>query len=264
LIRSWTCLGIVVALLSALPTASDAFDKERKGFILGFGLGPSVSSFTQEFSYDWGNNPPPSSTTNPSPARLPVTGNASSDRIKNFGVATSLKIGWGLSEQLLVYYIAQVAWFRHDDIFAYDDPATDFKDYYWADQGFDPVNTLSPDQDRRGEAAAKAVWLTHAVGGLGITYYLGSTSPWYVSAAGGFSAWTAPFENDDWLIPFMNHSQTWFGYGASFGVGYEIFNNWTIEATGMWGNPHEKGDIGGLEVNTSATSFQILFNGLIY
>ena len=242
--RSWISFGIIAMLLLLAPSTSAAFDQKRKGLILGFGVGPSVTSFTQDFSHDFGE--------------------ATSNRETKFGVSTDFKVGWGLTEQLLVYYIAQIAWFRHDDVFLYDDPSTDFKDFYWVAQGFDPTNTASPDPEHLGEPATKSAWLTSGVGGLGVTYYLGDTSPWYVMGAFGFSAWTAPFENDDWLVPFLNSSQTWFGYGFILGGGYELFRNWSIEANAMWGNPSEKGERGGFQVNTDTMSFQILFAGLLY
>jgi len=239
------------------PSTSAAFDQKRKGLILGFGVGPSMTSFTQDFSYTGGFVYPPTQ-------EAIGAGEATSSGETKFGVSTDFKVGWGLTEQLSIYYLAQIAWFRHDDPFLYDDPATDYKDIYWVSQGFDPINTGSPDPDHLGESATQSAWLTSGFGGLGITYYLGDTSPWYVMGAFGFSAWTAPFENDDWLIPFLNASQTWFGTGFVLGAGYELFRNWNVEANGMWGNPSQSGERGGFKVNTDTLSFQILFTGLLY
>lgn len=44
-------LGLIACLTSGIATGASAFDGNRKGFILGIGLGPGVSSYTQAVEY---------------------------------------------------------------------------------------------------------------------------------------------------------------------------------------------------------------------
>jgi hypothetical protein len=75
-------------LTSATPT--HAFDGERKGFVLGFSAGASVTSFTQTLS---------------------GTFQGETDRENKFGFGTSFRIGGAFNEQFMFYYVNNVAWF---------------------------------------------------------------------------------------------------------------------------------------------------------
>ena len=90
-------VGIVVAigLFVGMCTPAAAFDGSRKGFILGIGVGPSVTSFTQD-----------------------LTGlgqDLSSDRENEFGLATDFKLGYAPNEQLQIYWASKVSWFALDN-----------------------------------------------------------------------------------------------------------------------------------------------------
>lgn len=76
----WTIT--VACLVVALPNSASAFNGQRKGFILGFGLGPGLT---------------------------PVGGDN-----KIVLANTSFKIGIGLSEQLLLYWSSRGAWYKTD------------------------------------------------------------------------------------------------------------------------------------------------------
>jgi opacity protein-like surface antigen len=95
-------VGLVVWLLVAAPV--HAFDGQRGGFVLGFGVGPAVTSYTQTLYAADG------------------TEMWASDRENQFGIGTDLKIGGGIGRRLLLYYINRVSWFTldvgHDAIFA--------------------------------------------------------------------------------------------------------------------------------------------------
>lgn len=91
-----------IALIAAfvlLSTFSEvqAFDGKRKGFILGFGLGPGITSFTQTLAVG--------------------SESITSDRENDFGVQTDFRIGAGLDEQLQVYWTTKVSWFSMDNVF---------------------------------------------------------------------------------------------------------------------------------------------------
>ena len=77
--------------------AANAFDGNRKGFMFGFGVGPSVTSFTQT-----------------------VTGttmfDGTSDRENKFGLGTSFRIGGGLSDQFMLYYANNLACFGIENV----------------------------------------------------------------------------------------------------------------------------------------------------
>jgi hypothetical protein len=223
-------LGILAAVLLLAPATADAFDGNREGFLLGFGVGVGAASLTQDLKLDG----PPDRT---------------SSRKTSFAISTNLKVGWGLTDRLLVYYLAEVAWFQNDDVFIYDNPLTDFKEIFWVFEGFD--------------APSKQIWIATGLLGLGATYYLGDDSPFYVMAAGGLSTWTAPFEDDDWLAPFNDSAQTWFGYSALAGFGWEFMKHWTVEGTAMWGNPAETGEFG-LEVTSNTATLMIMVSGFAY
>jgi hypothetical protein len=225
--------GVLTAVLLLAPVTADAFDGNRKGFLLGFGAGVGVASYTQNLKINLPDIPPDRTSSRQTP----------------FAISTNFKLGWGLTDQLLVYYLAEVAWFQHDDVFIYDNPRTDPKEAYWVVDGFD--------------APSKNVWIATGLLGLGVTYYLGKDSPWYVMAAGGASTWTAPFENDNWLAPFNNQAQTWFGYSALAGFGWEFMEHWTVEATAMWGNPGKTGSAD-LKVTSNVAALAIMVSGFAY
>jgi hypothetical protein len=84
-------LLVTAAVLLATATVQ-AFDRDRKGFIIGLGGGLGVTSFTQE-------------------ANLNGHG-VKSDRETDFSLATDFRIGGGISNQFMLYYENRVAWFR--------------------------------------------------------------------------------------------------------------------------------------------------------
>ena len=131
----------VLGALILVPTLSHAFDNHRKGFILGFGAGPAVTSFTQTLSEGF----------------LSVT----SDRENKIGLATNFRIGAGISEQVLVYYVNCVSWFSLDN------------------------------------ALGSTVTIASSVGLLGATYYFQEFSPSpYIHGLIGLSSWYPPFESN--------------------------------------------------------------------
>ncbi|NMC43874.1 MAG: hypothetical protein GYA46_08140 [candidate division Zixibacteria bacterium] len=84
-------LGVLIVLMMA--SSVYAFDSRRKGFMLGFGLGPAWSSYTQTMTY----------------AGLPEE---KSDRQNDLALRTDFRIGYGPSEQVQIYWTSKVNWFR--------------------------------------------------------------------------------------------------------------------------------------------------------
>jgi hypothetical protein len=256
--RFWKSTGVLASLMLLMTFASaGAFDGHRKGFVLGFGVGTGVTMFTQEMSVNY--------TWNDTTSRWePMVRADKSDQQTKLTIATDFKIGYGLTDQLLVYYVMQVSWFQHNDVFAFDSTETDRKEDLWAPQGFDA-------EQLDGAPAAKSIYIASGVAGLGISYYLRPTTPsFYVTGAAGFSTWTAPFETDDWLLPYKDHARTWFDVGFFGGAGYEFSKNWRVEATGTWwGSPGETTNIDSdgtpdMDVSSSGFSMQVILVGMIY
>ena len=124
-----TLLGLAVSLSSL-----QAFDDKREGFILSVGAG--LSSVTTDVKVNY---------------------NASADET-SLGFATSLKIGYGFTNQFSVYYVRNASWFGYENDSA--------EDTY--------VSGLS---------------------GVGANYYIEENSPMYVMAAFGFGDFANFTEN---------------------------------------------------------------------
>ena len=81
---AWACMLSVV-------DSTHAFDGNRKGFMLGGGLGFAGTSFTQE---------------------LQAPGlRFESDRENHGAIASDFKLGFGVSDRVAVYYFNRVSWF---------------------------------------------------------------------------------------------------------------------------------------------------------
>ncbi len=209
--RSLFVGSILGVMLIAAGTAR-AFDEQRSGFILGFGIGPSVTSFTQE-TINFGFFTPTTTQNTP--------------RESEFGLGTSFKIGAGIGEQIMIYYVNNVSWFS-----VVDSVRT-------------PSNTLLTND----------VIIANSVGLVGISYYFEETSPSpYVMGLIGVSVWDAPFEEG---------ASALVGFGLGAGVGWEFKPHWSLEATVNWGKPSDVLLIFG-EVEVNAVSFMITIAGLAY
>lgn len=99
----WIAVLVPLGTFLAISTPARAFDGNRKGFMLGAGLGLGMTSFTQE-------------------VEITGLGSNKSDRESKTGLATDFRIGAGLSEQFSLYYVNRVAWFSIDN--ALGDKAT--------------------------------------------------------------------------------------------------------------------------------------------
>lgn len=97
-------IGIVGAsFILVLVSTADAFDNRRKGFMIGFGLGPAYSTYTQSVGY----------------SGYP---DETSDRQNDLALRTDFRIGFGASEQVQIYWMSKVNWFGLTNVF--DDKVT--------------------------------------------------------------------------------------------------------------------------------------------
>ncbi len=85
--RKSLVIFLILVFVLSFSSVVSAFDGQRKGFILGFGIGPGYTSFTQE------------------------VGSISSDRENSFAIQTDFKIGLGTTEQFQIYWQSKVSWF---------------------------------------------------------------------------------------------------------------------------------------------------------
>jgi len=93
---------LTVVLVMLMAISAMAFNGQRKGFILGGGLGFGVTSYTQTVKWNG----------------LSETG----DRENKGAFNTNFQIGYAPSDQVAIYYVSKVAWFSMTN--AYDDEVT--------------------------------------------------------------------------------------------------------------------------------------------
>lgn len=94
-----TSVLYTLIILMVIGNASNAFcwDGQRKGFILGFGLGSGLTSYTQSVEYSG------FSTT--------------SDRENKLPINTDFRIGYAPDKQFSIFYVNKVSWFGLDNAF---------------------------------------------------------------------------------------------------------------------------------------------------
>jgi hypothetical protein len=96
--------ALVCLSLCLVAGPAQAFDGQRKGFILGVGAGLGHTSFTQEETVDyWG-----------------YSESVESDREDKAGVMTDFKIGYAWDNYWAVYYTAKVSWFGMENVYGED------------------------------------------------------------------------------------------------------------------------------------------------
>ena len=93
---------LVFFLLSSLTIPANAWDGKRKGFILGFGIGPGLTSFTQELAaWDYYQG----------------WVRVKSDRSNKMAIMTDFKIGYAPTDFYEIYYTGKVSWFGLENVF---------------------------------------------------------------------------------------------------------------------------------------------------
>ena len=119
---------LLSTILSVLAISSSlyAFDEEKEGFILSIGAG--ISTVNTEVKI----------------------GNLGADE-NSFGLSTSFKIGYGFTNQFLLYYMNDVSWYGYDN---------------------------DPNDDT----------YTSGITGIGASYYLEENSPYYLMGSIGIGS----------------------------------------------------------------------------
>jgi hypothetical protein len=93
--KKYFILFFVGLVLFLANTQAHAFDGQRKGFLLGGGLGLGFTSFSQEVAVSfWGYHE-----------------SVKSDRENKVGVISDFKIGYAPDNSWAIYYTSKVSWF---------------------------------------------------------------------------------------------------------------------------------------------------------
>jgi hypothetical protein len=201
-------LGWIALVAAALP--AHAFDGRRSGFLMGFGVGPVL-------------------TTGYARTLTRADGSEiwSKDAGSDFGLVTDFRIGAGIGDRFLLYYLGRVSVFTFD-------------------LGYDAafLNTMSR---------------------VAASYYFRDGSPsFYVLGNVGVSSWTVFFEGD-WDTPAGLGAGAGVGWEFSRHWSLEAAVNWgestddEVPPPGWFSH-----DPSNLNVETAAWSFLITFNGLVY
>ena len=88
---------LLLLFVSGFITHCYGFDGKRGGFLLGGGIGPGYTSFTQTIEY--------------------LGFEETSDRENKLSVITNFMLGGGVSDNMLVYYVNRVSWFSIENVF---------------------------------------------------------------------------------------------------------------------------------------------------
>ena len=89
--RNPMCALVLILLVSGITTTGFAYDHKRQGFIIGGGVGAGITSYTETHNY-YGEQ-----------FTLP--------RKTEISAVTNFLIGYGASNNLLLYYTNKVSWF---------------------------------------------------------------------------------------------------------------------------------------------------------
>jgi len=102
--KKFFILFFVGFVLFLVNTNAHAFDGQRKGFLLGIGLGPGFTSFAQEVAVSY----------------LGFHKSVKSDRETKVGLITDFKIGYAPDNIWAIYYTSKVSWFGMTNAFGKD------------------------------------------------------------------------------------------------------------------------------------------------
>jgi len=174
---------MIFTITSSLP----AMGGTRKGFVLGFNVGGGLTSYTTtEFRVNFFDYPPYFSDE------------YVESRKSSMAFATDLKIGYGVTDQFLIYYANNVMWFG-------------FKDPDWSESQF----TIA--------GATK----------VGMSYFFKPEAPSFFTSAGiGLSVWSpliaTGYSDEIWLGLALSAG---FGYEFSPHWAIELSAIWGIGGT---------------------------------
>ncbi|MFZ1946098.1 MAG: hypothetical protein WAW06_00960 [bacterium] len=135
---------VALALILVVTATSFAFDGNRKGFVIGFGAGLGYTSHKNSVEHL-------------------TEGTTSFERLTHTGAATDIRVGYGFSEGVILYYVNKVNWLKAE--------------WEWLEDGKEYTTAVG-------------------IGGVGVSYYLDPESPLYLTAALPVAGWIGPFENN--------------------------------------------------------------------
>ncbi len=94
---------LTVCIIMAMVSTTNAFDNQRKGFMLGLGFGGGVEMWMQTFSEKTGAGAEAGDLVLAAPPEFPAA------------FRTDFRIGFGTSETFQLYWMSKVNWFSMDN-----------------------------------------------------------------------------------------------------------------------------------------------------
>lgn len=116
-------LLVTIVILSLAASSAFCWNGQRKGFILGFGAGPGITSFDQDIAV--------------LDAELGWI-DVKADRQTKPAIMTDFKIGYAPNNNWEVYYSGKVSWFKARDVFSNEVTVADGVDVLGATYYFKP------------------------------------------------------------------------------------------------------------------------------
>ncbi|MFH2036951.1 MAG: hypothetical protein ABIJ45_11150 [Candidatus Zixiibacteriota bacterium] len=246
----------VFVLIFAFTLSANAFDKRRKGFILGIGLGPGYNSRTvtinsNELMDDDVTQMALSDISSNTIVLDTALASTFSDlsveeSFSKFAFTTNFKIGYAFSDKFMVYWNNSVSWFSNTEDSIYIDSVVS-TDISGADSTYYKYIHLNKSKDKKS--------LAIGVGGIGATYFLQPKAPsLFFNLGVGFSTQSYPFKGTDPDV----------GLGINGGIGYEFSPNWSLELVFLYAQPNGDTDARPVTYETNSMSVGLVMNVLGY
>jgi hypothetical protein len=258
LIHKTLTIFVIVVLIFVMAGSVSAFDKKRKGFILGFGLGPGFNSRTLTSTLNVTNvsgigfESDAIKYEDKSDLHL-INKESLDESFSKFAFVTNFRIGYAFSDKLMVYWSQSVAWFNNNDYI------TAIQQVDVVDTTFDGETIVSVDTSQYNYVSIDKdkdeITMAIGVGGIGATYFFKPKSPsLFVNLGVGLSTRSYPFWGTD----------PWVGLGFSGGIGYEFSPNWSTELTFFWAAPKGDTDEEPLKYENNSIALGLTINVLGY
>ena len=203
------------------------FNGERKGLIIGFGLGPSYTYIDSEID-------------------------GKSQYLSKGGLGVDFKLGYGTDERFQIYYSHKMAMFnlgRFDD--AYNE--------YFDEIGKMTIKGVAYLFFMPFMITFVPFTISHTTIGIGASYYFEDDIPsWFIDAGIGISICADPYAEE---LDFNDNLDT-DGPGFSLGFGYEFSKHYNVALHAIYANTYNSP--GAISKQRKALSFMFTIGVLGY
>lgn len=217
--NSRTLLPLLISVvLLVLPSASSAFDGQRKGLLLGVEVGPGLVHVRSEAG-------------------------SRTDGLTKGAISVNTTIGYAPSNTFQIYFYYRMAMFKLGELGqAYDDWLEEIESESWKGVGYLLVTPFV--------LPFLPLKASHSAGGIGFSHYLDEAAPSFFFSGGfGWSIIADPYLKD--LL--STSRDTMGGIGLVAGAGYEFKPNVSAELQFMYGTS----DRGGWSAYDSRSAFSV-------